>query len=169
MGDFRWNTLSGRFEMQMNGPQSLAVGLAFEPNPGLLVALDVKRIDFSDVLDRVELRTPGGVSTLNFGWDDQTVYALGIQKTVSPKTTVRAGFNHGESPIGPEDVANNIGPLAVVEKHFSVGATRQLGQKVFGSLSYMHAFENEVKSNTAPQQVIELEQNIVNVQVTYKF
>lgn len=169
MGDFKWNTLSGRFEMQMNGPQSLAVGLAFQPNPGLLVEFDVKRIYFSDVLDRVELKTPGGVATLNFGWDDQTVYALGIQKTVNPKTTVRAGFNYGESPIGPEDVAANIGSLAVVEKHVALGATRQLGQRVYGSLSYMHAFNNEVKSNTTPRQVIELEQNILNLQVSYKF
>lgn len=169
MGDFKWNTLNGRFEMQMNAPQQLAVGLAFQPNSGLLIEADVKKIYHSDVLDRVELKGPAGTSTLAFGWDDQTVYAVGIQKTVNPKTTVRAGFNYGESPIGPEDVATNIGSLAVVEKHLSLGATRQLGQKVYGSLSYMHAFNNEVKSNTTPQQVIELEQNIVNLQVTYKF
>jgi len=169
MGDFKWNTQTGRFEMQMNAPQQLAVGLAFQPNPGLLVEFDVKRIYFGDVLDRVDLEGPSGTSTLNFGWEDQTVYAVGIQKTVNAKTTVRAGFNYGESPIGPEDVANNIGSLAVVEKHVSLGATRRLGQKVYGSLSYMHAFNNEVKSNTAPLQVIELEQNILNLQVTYKY
>lgn len=168
MGDFKWNTLNGRFEMQMNAPQQLTVGLAFQPNPGLLIEVDVKKIYHSDVLDRVDLKGPSGTSTLAFGWDDQTVFALGIQKTVSPKTTVRAGFNYGESPIGPEDVATNIGSLAVVEKHLSLGATRQLGQKVYGSLSYMHAFNNEVKSNTTPQ-VIELEQNILNLQVSYKF
>jgi long-chain fatty acid transport protein len=169
MSDFEWNTQTGRFEMQMNAPETLTVGLAFQPNPGLLIELDVKRIYFSDVLDRVELKGPSGTATLNFGWDDQTVYALGIQKAVGTRTTVRAGLNYGESPIGPADVVNNIGSLAVVEKHVSLGATRQLGQKVYGSLSYMHAFNNEVKSNTTPQQTIELEQNILNLQVTYKF
>lgn len=169
MSDFEWNTQTGRFEMQMNAPETLTVGLAFQPNPGLLIEFDVKQIYFSDVLDRVKLKGPAGTSTLAFGWDDQTVFALGIQKTVNPKTTVRAGFNYGESPIESEDVVNNIGSLAVVEKHVSLGATRQLGQKVYGSLSYMHAFNNEVKSNTTPQQAIELEQNILNLQVTYKF
>lgn len=171
MGEFKWNTNNGEYRMTMDGPQQFALGVAFKPSPGLLVEADVKRIQFSEVLGSVPLihaaGTPGPTS-LDFGWDDQTVYAIGVQKEIDPKTTLRAGFNYGKSPIGAEDVKSNIGSLAVTEKHLSLGVTRQLSEKVSGSLSYVRAFHNDVTSTDGTTK-IELEQNIVNVQISYKF
>jgi len=169
MDEFKWNTNSGTYRMTMDMPQIFALGVAFKPMPGLLVEADVKHIGFSDVLDKVAFQTPAGASTMNFGWSDQTVYALGVQKDIDANTTVRAGFNYGKSPIGQEDVNANIGSLAITEKHLSLGVTRKFSDKVSASLSYVHAFHNEITSNVAPYNKIELEQNIVNVQLSYKF
>lgn len=168
MDEFKWNTNNGTYRMTMDMPQTFALGVAFKPMPGLLVEADVKRIGFSDVLDSVAFQTPAGASSMNFGWSDQTVYAIGVQKDINDKTTVRAGYNYGKSPIGAEDVNANIGSLAITEKHFSLGATRKFSDKVSASLSYAHAFKNELTSNTSTNK-IELEQNIVNVQISYKF
>lgn len=167
MSEFEWNTTAGAYSMTMDAPQSLAIGLAYQPGNGLLVEADIKYIGFSDVLDKVDLDTPAGPSVMNFGWDDQVVFALGVQQQINDKTTLRAGFNYAESPIGEEDVNNNIGSLAVTESHVSVGATRKLGKRVEGSVSYLHAFNNEIKSDTTPN-VIELEQNVINFQISYK-
>ncbi len=169
MDEFKWNTNNGTYRMTMDMPQTFALGVAFKPMPGLLVAADVKHIGFSDVLDRVAFQTPAGTSSMNFGWSDQTVFALGVQKDIDANTTVRAGFNYGKSPIGQEDVNTNIGSLAITEKHLSLGVTRKFSDKVSGSLSYVRAFQNEITSNVAPYNKIELEQNIVNVQLSYKF
>lgn len=168
MDEYKWNTNNGTYRMTMDMPQTFALGVAFKPMPGLLVEADVKHIGFSDVMDRIAFQTPGGASTMAFGWSDQTVYAIGVQKEIGDKTTVRAGFNYGKSPIGAEDVNTNIGSLAITEKHLSLGATRKFSDKVSASLSYVHAFKNEITSNTSTNK-IELEQNIVNVQLSYKF
>jgi len=173
MDEFKWNTSAGAFEMAMDGPQQFSLGLAFKPVPGLLIEADVKHIQFGDVLDSIAVSRPAAYAgpipaSFNFGWEDQTVFALGVQKEINPKTTVRVGFNYGESPIGPEDVKNNIGSLAVTEKHVSLGVTRKLSDKVSGSLSYMHAFHNDVTSTDGTTK-IELEQNIANVQISYVF
>ena len=173
MSAFHWNTAAGPIEMTMDGPQQLALGVAFHPMPGLLVEADIKHIAFSDVLGSVAVSRPAGYAgavpaSMNFGWDDQTVFSLGIQKEINPKTTLRLGLNYGKSPIGPEDVNSNIGSLAVTEKHLSIGVTRKISDKVMGSLSYMHAFQNSVTSNVAPFNTIELEQNIINLQISYK-
>jgi long-chain fatty acid transport protein len=159
--------------MAMDGPQQFSLGLAFKPVPGLLIEADVKHIQFGDVLDLIAVSRPAAYAgpipaSFNFGWEDQTVFALGVQKEINPKTTVRVGFNYGESPIGPEDVKNNIGSLAVTEKHVSLGVTRRLSDKVSGSLSYMHAFHNDVTSTDGTTK-IELEQNIANIQISYVF
>ncbi|WP_435686247.1 OmpP1/FadL family transporter [Sedimenticola selenatireducens] len=169
MDEFKWNTMAGTYGMTMDAPPIFSVGLAFKPMPGLLIEADIKHIAFSDVLDKVAFKTPAGTSQMNFGWSDQTVFAIGVQKQVNPKTTVRAGFNYGESPIGPEDVDSNIGSLAVTEAHLTLGLTRQLGQRLFTSLSYAHAFHNEVTSNSGSGNKIELEQNVVNLQMSYRF
>jgi len=168
MSAFEWNTTAGHYSMTMDAPQTMSVGLAYQPGGGLLIEADVKYIGFSDVLDKVDFDTPAGKTVMNFGWDDQVVFALGVQKKVSEKTTLRAGFNYGESPIKEEDVDNNIGSLAITETHLSVGATRKLGKRVEGSVSYLRAFNNKLTSNSGSGNTIELEQNILNFQISYK-
>jgi len=169
MDEFKWNTLAGTYGMTMDAPPIFSVGLAFKPMPGLLIEADIKHIAFSDVLDKVAFKTPAGTTQMNFGWSDQTVFAIGVQKQLNPKTAIRAGFNYGESPIGPEDVDNNIGSLAITEAHLTLGLTRQLGQRLFTSVSYAHAFHNEVTSNSGSGNKIELEQNVLNLQMSYRF
>lgn len=167
MDAFEWNAFDGRYEMTMDAPPKLSFGAAYSPGAGLLVEMDIKRIWFSEVLDQITLTTPTGSVPLNFGWDDQTVIAIGVQKQLNPKTTVRFGYNYGESPIGPEDVTSNFGSLAVTEHHLTLGMTRKFNNRVMGSFSYGHAFNNEV-STTDGSQTIELEQNIFNFQISYQ-
>ena len=126
----------------------------------------MKRIRFSDVLDAVSVDRPTGYvgpipAVLNFGWSDQTVYAIALQKDIGANTQFRIGLNYGASPIGPEDVNSNFGSLAVVEKHIALGLTRKFNEKVSGSISYVHAAKNSVTSNVAPFNTIELQQNPV--------
>ncbi len=174
MREFEWNTAAGRFTMDMDGPQTLALGVAWRPAAGWLVEGDVKRIWFSDVLDSVSIGRPAGYggpipAAMKFGWSDQTVLALAAQKDIGERMQLRVGVNYGRSPIGAEDVNSNIGSLAVVEKHLSIGLTRKFSDKVSGSFSYVHAFKNSVTSNVAPRNTIELEQNLVNFQVSYRY
>jgi len=168
MDEFKWNASTGEYRMTMDAPAQTSVGVAFMPDPSWLIEFDVKHIAFSEVLDEVDLKTPMGTSVMNFGWDDQIVYALAVQKEVNPKTQVRFGVNYGASPIGEEDVNNNIGSLAITETHVSAGVTRQLGKRVSGSFSYVRALPNEITSDVAPFNSIELEQNVINIQISYK-
>lgn len=166
MNEFRWNSFNGEYRMDMDAPPTLAAGVAFKPDSTLLIEADVKRIWFSQVLDEIDLETPAGTQTMEYGWDDQTVFALGIQKDVTAATTVRVGYNYGASPIDEEDVTSNYGSLAVTEHHASAGLTQRLKAGVSGSVSYVRAFHNAVSDDAGNE--IELEQNIVNLQLSYR-
>lgn len=173
IAEHQFNTTSGKFTMDLDVAQQLSMGLAYKPNPSLLVEADVKWINHSDTMDNVAIGRPAGYvgsvpAAMNFGWDDQIVFSLGVQKTLSPKTDIRFGLNYGKSPIGAEDVNNNIGSLAIPELHLSVGVTRKLTEKVSGSLSYTRAFENEITSNVGPANTISIEQNVVYLQISYQ-
>lgn len=174
IAEHEFNTSEGKFSLDMDVAQQLTVGLAYKPDSSLLIEADVKWINHSDTMDSVTINRPAGYAgtvpaKLNFGWDDQIVLAVGVQKTLNPKTDIRFGLNYGESPIGPEDVDQNIGSLAIPELHLSAGVTRKLTKKTSGSLSYTKAFENTVTSNSGSGNTISIEQNVVYAQISYQF
>ncbi|ODU37313.1 MAG: long-chain fatty acid ABC transporter [Thiobacillus sp. SCN 63-374] len=167
-----YNTLNGPVSFDMDMPASLALGLSFKPMPGLQVEFDVKRIYFSDVMNRISVSNPGGTAgippALAFGWDDQTVYAIGVKKDMGPMA-VSVGYNYGKSPIGREDVNANLGSTAIVEHHLSFGLARKFSDKVSGSFAYTHAFENDMTASVGPANTIKINQNQYNVNISYAF
>lgn len=143
--------LPGVYELGLDFPQQAAVGIAFAPDDRLLVDFDIKWINWSDTHDQVSLSGPAnsfgaGVSatTLGFGWDDQVVYALGLRYRATDTLTLRAGYNYGESPIGPEDVLNNIIFPAIVERHLALGFDYKLDKHWGVGGAYMRAFEKSL-------------------------
>jgi long-chain fatty acid transport protein len=172
MNDHEFNTANGKVSIDMDVAQQLGLGLAYRSTSGLLVEADIKWINFSDTMDSVDMVTAGGTNALKFGWDDQIVYSLGVQKQVNEKTAIRAGVNYGASPIEEADVDANLGSMAITELHLSLGATRQISKRVSGSLSYTHAFENELTSNNttpAGTNTMKISQNVVYLQVAYQY
>lgn len=163
-----YNTSAGQVSFDMDMPASLALGLSFKPMPGLQVEFDVKRYAFEDVMESIAVTNLAGTPFLKFGWEDQTVYAIGVKKDMG-KMAVSVGFNYGESPIGAEDVNMNLGSTAIVEKHLSVGLTRKFSDKVSGAFAYTHAFSNDLTSTVAPYNTIEISQNQYNFNVSYQF
>ncbi len=171
ISDMEYNTDKGLVSFDMDMPASVAFGLAFRPMPGLLVEADIKRIFFNDVMDRIDVTKPATLvmpNPLAFGWDDQTVFSIGVKKDMGPMS-ISVGYNYGESPIGPEDVNMNLGSTAIVEHHLSFGLTRKFSDKVSGSFAYTHAFENDLTSSVAPYNTIEISQNQYNFNIAYQF
>ncbi|MGM0593711.1 MAG: OmpP1/FadL family transporter [Pseudomonadota bacterium] len=118
-------------------PATMAVGMAYQANDRLMVAADVKRINWSDVMsDFTMVFTPKSASmggndvTAQFAgkemeavlyqdWEDQTVAQLGVSYMVNNATTVRAGYNYASNPV-PDDKLNYLFP-AITEKHYTLG------------------------------------------------
>jgi long-chain fatty acid transport protein len=106
-------------------PATWAAGLAWQATPALLVAADVKSLEWSKVMKDFRLRYDsagmgGSVSfALPQNWKDQTVTSIGVSYAVNGQLTVRGGVNLGNNPI-PAAFVNPLFP-ATVEKHFTLG------------------------------------------------
>ncbi|MFQ5509568.1 MAG: OmpP1/FadL family transporter [Leptospirillia bacterium] len=150
----------GTYKLALNYPQQAAIGVAMRPNDRLLFDLDLKWIDWSSTHDKVDLKGPtnafditgdnvGDVSDtqLEFGWDSQIVYALGVQYAANDALTLRGGFNYSKSPIGEEDVFNNMIFPAITEKHLTLGLDYKLGDHWGIGGTYMKAFKKEFTGN----------------------
>ena len=174
MSAHEFNTTSGQFTLDMDHPAILNLGAAWTTQGGLLIEGDIKQIYFSKVRDKVAVGRPTGYagpvpSSLNFGWSDQTVIAIGLRKDISDKLTLRGGINHGSSPIESEDVNNNLGAAAIAETHVSIGATFHLNPQMMQNISFTHALNNSVTASTGPANKLEMDQNVLTFNMTMTF
>ncbi|WML90310.1 outer membrane protein transport protein [Thiothrix lacustris] len=137
-------------------PAATTAGIAYQVAPQTLIAADIANIEYSGV-DAIGNSSSklyagslmGSDNGPGFGWNDQTVYKVGVKHQVNDGLAVMAGYNYGKNPVKSSETTVNVLAPAVVEKHISLGFEKKLTpqSKVVGS--YIHAFENTVTGDGA--------------------
>ncbi|MDH3743977.1 MAG: outer membrane protein transport protein [Acidobacteriota bacterium] len=134
-------------------PSNYVAGIAYKFGTGAVFALDYQEIFYTDVASVSNpfssLLPPsfggtgpvplGAANGAGFGWQDMSVIKAGFEWGGAPWTW-RLGFSTGDQPIPPSEVLFNILAPGVMEEHFTIGFTRELGSgnRAF-SFSLMHA------------------------------
>ncbi len=156
------NNYGGLFAEQgaFDIPANYGVGMAIKATPATTFAFDVEKIQYSGIsaVTNPLIFPPTGPSTMlggssgsGFGWQDMTVFKLGVSQVISPTLTLRAGYNHNNQQIPTTQTFFNILAPGVVQDHATLGATWILPNKAELTVSYMHAFTKTVNgSNSIP-------------------
>jgi len=76
-----------------------------------------------------------------FGWHDITVEKLGFDFKISPKLTLRAGYNHSGLPFDASQNLFKVLAPAVVQEHVTAGASWSLENGKEVNVAYQHAFQ----------------------------
>ena len=139
-------------------PSHWSVGVALEPSPGWMFALDYERINYSDAKSvgnssSLLLQCAGGARSAclgaengaGFGWRDINVVKLGVQYKVDPTLTLRAGYNLSQNPIREQEVTFNILAPGVVRNHVTLGGTWNTDRESAVTAAAMYAFSNDVR------------------------
>jgi len=152
------SNFSGGFQdLKLEQPQELAFGVGVAPTNKWNVGADVRWINWSNA---------DGYK--DFGWKDQWVFALGTSYKLTPKLTLRAGFNYARSPIRSNNFGSNMsstpaasisgypfsqyaidffnlyGFPAITEEAVTVGGSYQFTNSFGVSLAYEHDFQHSV-------------------------
>lgn len=143
-------------------PSSFTVGAAFRPTNQWLIALDYERIFYDDV---PSVNNPSNVigycppppqgpgqrgyclgagNGAGFGWQNIDVWKIGVQYTMNDQWAFRAGYNHSDNPIRPEDVTINILAPGVVKDQYTLGATYRIDKLSEITGAFMYAANNSV-------------------------
>ena len=167
-------------------PAFFTIGLAIKPLDKLTVAFDIQHINYSAIKSfsnkgpKQFLPLPpsnqlmGEDDGLGFGWQDITVYKLGLSYDYNDKYTFRAGWNHGGKPMpgnGREILANTLAP-AVTEDHATLGMTYRQNKNIEWTVAAMHAFRNDVvefNDFSGDNVRISMYQNAAEISFGYKF
>lgn len=144
---------SGLFADQGNFdiPANYGLGIAVKATPVTTVAFDVEQIDYSGVSSvgntfpqALPLGATGGPG---FGWQNMTIYKLGMSHAFSSTFTMRAGLNHNSQQIASSQTLLNILAPGVVQNHLSLGGTWTLADKSEITVAYVHAFQQTVNGS----------------------
>ncbi|MGA9046207.1 OmpP1/FadL family transporter [Sulfuricurvum sp.] len=139
-------------------PAEMGVGASYAFG-GNTIAFDYKRINWSDAKGYKD-----------FGWDDQDVYIIGYQ-FAQDNWALRAGYNYAKSPIKAKSAAsmmtpgdydgavlntlNLLGFPAIVEEHYTIGASYAFNKMTSIDLAYVYVPEvTETFDNSALMQAV---------------
>jgi long-chain fatty acid transport protein len=143
-------------------PSSFTVGMALRPTNQWLIAIDYQRIYYDDVpsvnnpsnIIGYCLPPPQGPGQRNFclgagdgagfGWQNIDVWKVGVQYVLNEQWTLRAGYNHSENPIRPQDVTFNILAPGVVKDQYTAGATWRIDRMSEVNAAFMYAADNSL-------------------------
>lgn len=152
-------------------PATMALGFAYQASSKLMVVADVKKINWSDVMENFNVRfeTAGGGymdATMYQKWDDQTVAQLGVAYSLNDATTLRAGVNMASNPI-PDETVHYLFP-ATVDKHYTlgVGHTLDSGGDINFAMTYTPA-NTVTGSNPSSNQLLSVEHSQMAYQLMY--
>ncbi|MDH5447140.1 MAG: outer membrane protein transport protein [Gammaproteobacteria bacterium] len=156
---------------QMDIAPTYTVGLGWVVSPQLTIAFDYHYIDY-EAVSAISNSTNKYKNTSNgtapcaqsagsscfgdpngpgFGWKSISVYKLGGEYTLNPTMKLRAGWNHGENPITPEEVTVAFLAPGVTEDHLTLGFTMAMDKTSEINFNYVKSFENSVSGKFAPK------------------
>jgi len=171
----------GTYKMGLDFPQQFAVGVAVKPISSLTLTADYKWINLSAAYDNVDIKgdfavLSGGLptgatrdkATLNFGWEDVTVIAVGAQYQFGDIGWLRIGYNRGNSAVPDERAFTNAALPATAEDHYTVGGTVNIGKHWQGHLSYVNSPPNEI-TDPATKTKISLGGSSTQFGFSYRF
>lgn len=132
------------YEFRMDYPMILSGAVAFTGIDGLLLAADVRYIDFENApgFDKSGFGMQGQV--LGFGWKSITVVALGAQYEVLPGLPVRFGYSMNGSPVEDDAAFFNTPAPAIIEQHVSGGFSYDLTEKISLGLAAQIGLANDI-------------------------
>ena len=160
----------GKYTLALDFPQQLAFGIALRPSDSWTVSADLKWIEWSDTMGKLSVKGPSGYDfAMDPGWDDQLVYAIGVDFAVLENLNLRFGFNYAESPIDGSNAANNLILPGVVEDHYTFGFDYRFSHWALG-FHYMYAPEVMVRAESGfPGTAIRLEETSLGVNLGYRW
>ena len=132
-------------------PSTYGVGMAYQANDKLMVAADIKQINWSDVMESFKMTFSNAMGDLDVAmpqnWEDQTVTSLGVSYKQDDKLTWRFGANLSDNPV-PNSTVNFLFP-ATLENHYTVGVGYDMAKQQSINFAMSYAPEVEV-TGTGP-------------------
>jgi long-chain fatty acid transport protein len=139
--------LPRRLTLSADFPMITSIGLAYRGIPGLVVASDVRYIDYDNAStfgDPARFNPDGSVAGL--GWRSVFSVSVGGQYQLTDSLSLRLGYTATENAI-PDAVAGfNLQSAALWQHGVMAGASLEVNSNIVLLIGYVHVFEKSIDS-----------------------
>ncbi len=147
-------------EAELTNPQSVGIGISYQANPKLLLAMDVEWINWKNAYDKIKLTLKHGdnpnINRMmgNYGnfavdfpmdWKDAVMLRLGAEYMINQAWTVRGGYAYGSNPV-PSSTLIAVFP-AIIEHHLTVGCSYNICKTFSAHLAYEMALKKDLTAD----------------------
>lgn len=133
------------YTFRMDYPMTVSAGVAYTGVDRLLLAADVRYLDFENTPGFEDSGFGPQGEVLGFGWNSITVVAVGAQVEVTPRLPVRVGYSVNGNPIDDTDTFFNTPAPAIIEQHASVGFSYAISERVSLGLAAQFGLSNDIR------------------------
>ena len=131
------------YTFRLDYPMIVSGAVAFSGIDRLLLAADVRYIDFAGTTGFDQTGFDEQAAVRGFGWQSVTVFALGAQFDVTPELPVRIGWAYNDSPVSHDAAFFNAPAPAIVKHHLSGGFGYRISPSAGFSFAAQYGFRNE--------------------------
>jgi long-chain fatty acid transport protein len=135
-------------EFQLNLPMILGMGFSFDGIDKTVIACDIRYHDYENAEGFGNIiSTSGTISGL--GWNSVMSVSVGVERTLTDRIKVRAGYCWNENPIPSESQFANVAAPLFMQHVLGLGATYTFLKDFDVMVTWTHAFEAKVTGTVA--------------------
>jgi long-chain fatty acid transport protein len=132
------------FKVPVNGPMIVSLGTAYTGYERLLLALDVRYLDYNNTqpFSASGISSTGVVNGL--GWSSIFALSTGAQYQWTNSVSLRAGYSFNTNPISNGNTFLNAATPLDIQQGIYCGGSWNLTERFKVSLAYAHFFANTI-------------------------
>ena len=131
---------------QLEYPMILSLGAAYDGIDNVLIAVDVRYIDFdsTELFGEPAQFQPGSGAVRGLGWESVWMFIIGGQVELTDRLSFRMGYSHNQNPIPDRLAMFSVQAPGTFEDVISAGFSYQLTSAIVGHVTYVHAFDSTI-------------------------
>jgi long-chain fatty acid transport protein len=155
MEPFRFRTqdssgLPQEVSFRLDYPMLISVGAAYTGFENWTIATDVRYFNYAGTAGFNSGGFAADGSLTGLGWKDVYSVALGVQRQIGERITVRMGYCYNDNPITSEAAQFNVASPLITQQSIHLGGSYMFADNWLVSVAYVHAFENSVTGPLQP-------------------
>jgi len=136
----RPRTITSNFDY----PLIISLGTAYDKIDRLLLACDVRYFDYGNTDGFRESGFDSSGALRGLGWSSIFAVSVGAQYEIDETLYARLGYSFNQNPISDFESGFNVGSPVITQHYIYVGGSQQISNHSIFSVTYVHAFENDV-------------------------
>jgi len=131
---------------QIEYPMMVSVGAAYTGIKDVLLAVDVRYVDFGSTqgFGEAPTLTPTG-ALRGLGWESVWIVCSGVKFQLTDRVSVQAGYSFNQNPVPDHLATFNVLAPAIYQHILNLGTSVQLTKSLVGTLTWVHAFDNTIE------------------------